>query len=133
MNLHAMARPGINTVNPDITGDWVASTGYTVDDEFKQVPSYATTTIKMQVQALTAGDLKHVEGLNIEGVKRAVYMYGNKQGVVRPDAKGGDLLKFSQMQGGPVQVWKVIGVIETWATSGGGWCKVAVVLQEDAP
>lgn len=132
MNLHAAVRGPIGAVNPDTLAVYLASTGYTVDDVGKQTPGYAdpTTPFGVQVQAATAGDLKHTDYVNQEQLCRAVYMFGNTQGVVRVDAKGGDLLKFPQYAGGAVQVWKVIKVDESWGNvGGGGWSRVIVALQ----
>jgi len=83
----------------------------------------------MQVQALSAEDLKHPNFLNVQGVKRAVYLFGNVQGTVRPDAKGGDLLVFPQNRGGLNRTWLVVAVFETWTPDAQGFCKVGVVLQ----
>lgn len=134
LNLHAIVRPAINAVNPEILGQWLVSTGFTQAADFQQVPSYAApVTVPMQVQALTGKDLRHQDLLNVQGVLRGVYMFGNVQGVVRVDAKGGDLLQFPQVLGGTVRTWKVQAVLETWNPTSPGWCKVAVVLQIDPP
>lgn len=128
MNLHGIVRGAITTVNPDTVVPYYKSTGFTQDATFAQVPAYAAAVnVPIQVQAATARDLKHERWLNIEGIKRAVYMYGNTQGIVRADEKGGDLLWFPQVPGGSSQLWKVVVVLETWPD----WCKVGVVLQLD--
>lgn len=126
MNLHGIVRGAIQTVNPDTKIDLYASTGFTQDASFKQVPAYAAkSTVYGQVQALTGKDLKHEALINIQGLCRAVYFYGNVQGIVRPDGKGGELMFFPQVPGGTNQCWKVVCVLETWPD----WCKVAVNLQ----
>jgi hypothetical protein len=66
-----------------------------------------------------------MEGLNIQGVMRSVYLYGNIQGVVRVDQKGGDILQFPETTCGEIKNWKVVNVIETWED----WCHVIVTLQ----
>lgn len=131
MNLHGIARGYIEAVNPSTAGVWVRSTGYTIDPTFKQVPTYSNTPVRLQVQALTGGDLKKLEQLNVQGVERAVYMFGNGQGVVRVDELGGDLLQFPQVRGGPMYTWKVVAVLETWTPDVAGWCKLGVALQVD--
>ena len=129
INVHVAANKAVQAVNPDITGTFYASTGFTVNAAKKQVPSYAAgVNVPMQVQAVDARDLRHLEGLNIEGVLRSVHMFGDTQGVVRVDQKGGDLLYFPQVPGDTSRVWKVIKVRETWAD----WCRVIVNLQTDA-
>ena len=110
---------------------WKQSVVPTVNGAFKQVPQYATDQpVRGNVQALTGKDLKHASLQNIQGVLRGVYLFGNVQGVVRPDAKGGDLLVFPQMLGGTPQTWLVVAVLETWGVEQSGWCKVAVCLQQ---
>lgn len=125
MNLHGIVRSQISAVNPDIAATLRRSAGYTTDTDGTQIPAYTTLTGSIQVQALGPSDLRHVEPLNIQGVLRKVYAYGNWMGVVRADQKGGDLLTFSQVPGGAAQDWKVVTVFETWPD----WCAIGVVLQ----
>ncbi len=109
---------------------WLRSTGYTTAPGGKQTPTYAASVpVGANVQALTGRDLEHRDMQGITGVLRGVYLFGNVQSVVRPDAKGGDLLTFPQDRGGTPQTWKVAAVLETWSVEAGGWCKVGVVLQ----
>ena len=131
MNLHAIVRGAISSVNPDRLITWRVNTGYVTDSAGARVPSYTDLTGQSaQIQALSGEDLQHPSLLNVQGVKRAVYMFGNAQGVVRPDAKGGDLLLFPQVLGGADQSWLVVCALETWTPDVAGWCKLAVVLQE---
>lgn len=128
MNLHGIVRGAITTVNPDVLCPYYKSTGFTQDAAFKQVPTYASpVSVPCQIQALTARELQHEAFLNIQGLKRGVYMYGNTQGVDRSMVKGGDLLRFAQPGSATVQTWLVVGVLETWPD----WSKVGVVLQID--
>ena len=46
-----------------------------------------------QIQALDANDIKQLDGLNIQGTVRAIYLRGVLAGVVRPDGTGGDLIQ----------------------------------------
>jgi hypothetical protein len=132
MNLHGIVRGAINTVNPDITGVWRESTGFTQDASGKAIPGYTDHAgIRMQVQALSGKDLMHPNFVSLQGVKRSVYMFSNVQGVNRPDAKGGDLLLFPENRGGEARTWLVVQVLETWTPDAAGWCKVGVVLQPD--
>ena len=122
MNLHGIASPIIAAVNPLIDGTLRASDGYGMAPGRKQEPKYKPDApVRLQVQPLSGKDLGHLEAQNIQGVQRSVYMHGDTQGVVRPLAKGGDLLIF----GG--QTWLVTVVFETWPD----WCKVGVTLQLD--
>lgn len=123
MNLHSIAGPIVAAVNPMTLATIKYSDGYEIGPGRKQVPKYRVVPdVQAQVQPLSAGDLKHLEAQNIQGVQRSVYLYGDIQGVVRPADKGGDLLIF----GG--RVWLVTVVFETWPD----WCKVGVTLQVDA-
>lgn len=122
MNLHSIAGPIIAAVNPMIAGKVRYSDGYEMGPGRKQVPKYKPdAAARLQVQPLSGKDLAHLEAQNIQGVQRSVYMHGDTQGVVRPLAKGGDLLIFDG------KTWLVTVVFETWPD----WCKVGVTLQLD--
>ena len=114
-------------MNPDVLGIWRQSTGYTANPaNGRPIPSYSdTTNVPFQVQALSGRDIKRLNYLSIQGVKRSVYMYGSAEGLNRPDAKGGDLLVFPEVPGGPPKTWLVAIVFETWPD----WCRVGVALQ----
>lgn len=125
MNLHGIVRGVITAINPDRTISLLRSTGYTVLPGGKQVPTQTTLSGPAQIQALGPSDLKHMNDLNLQGVMRKVYLYGNWQGAIRADATGGDVLQFAQIPGGAAQNWKVVTVFESWPD----WCSVGVVLQ----
>jgi hypothetical protein len=129
MNMHGIVRGAITSVNPDILGTWRVSAGSTVSATTgRAVPAYTDfANVPMQVQALSGRDLKHINYLSVQGVRRAVYMYGNVQGVNRPMVKGGDLLLFPEVPGGTVKTWLVSIVFETWPD----WCRVGVAEQVD--
>src|SRR5262249_13981326 len=115
----------------DVLGSWEVSTGFTPDAAGLQTPTYAApVSVYMQVQAAGSDDLQHVEKLNQQTNYRKVFMLGLAAGVVRPDAKGGDLLHFPQVLGGPVQTWLIVKVDEQWSPDPAGWCSVIVALQE---
>jgi hypothetical protein len=125
VNLHGIVAPIIAAVNPMTTATVKYSTGWTKDPEtYEPVPTYDVVPgQRIQVQALTGDDLAQVQGLNLQGVVRAIYLYGDTQGVVRPSQKGGDLIIFNG------QTWLTATVLETWPD----WSKVAATLQMDAP
>ncbi len=131
INLRAAVRGPINSVNPDIAGVWRESTGSTTDAAGRQVPNYTDHGAQMQVQALSGRDLRHTDFLSMQGIKRAVYLFPTVQGVSVPQTKGGDLLQFPMATGGPILVWLVEVELEQWNPNG-TWCKVGVVLQDDA-
>lgn len=123
MNLHMMAAGAISTVNPFVAATIQVSTGYTTDGAGKRTPTFSTVTGSAQVQALTAMDLKQVDGLNLNGTKRAIYFNGQFQGTNRPAQKGGDIITLTD--GPNAGNWLVALVLEQWPD----WCKVAVTQQ----
>lgn len=127
MDIFGIANSAIQAVNENINAVWRRSAGYLIDEAGLQEPQYIDESVDVQVQAVSGSSLKFVEGLNIQGVMRSVFMYGNVQGIVRSDERGGDLILFPQVPGDRVQAWKVVTVVETWAD----WAHVIVVLQED--
>lgn len=127
INMRVIGNKVAQTIKATVLATYLKSTGQTVDGAGVVTPTYAAPTIPfgVDVQAATAGDLKHTEYLNMEVVARKVWMFGNTTGVVRADMKGGDILLFPQVPGGTMQRWKVVAVVETWAE----WSSVVVVLQ----
>jgi hypothetical protein len=122
MDLNFLANSAITSVNPNITATLKQSTGYTTSSSGKRTPAYATTTGDIQVQGMSAQDLKHTDGLNLSGVLRHVWFEGDWESVVRKGAKGGDLMIFDG------DTWLVVHVMETWAD----WSSVIIQLQVDA-
>lgn len=125
MNLRATANSRTQTINPNLVIELLRSNGYTVGPAFKQIPAFISVSGEAQIQALSGKDLMHLNNMNIQGVSRKVYLYGNWMGVVRSDEKGGDVLVFPQAPGEPNQQWKIRTVFETWPD----WCAVGVSLQ----
>lgn len=127
MNLHAIVRGAITTVNPDVYCTVRRSTGVsTTQADGVQVPGYADTpNVPVQVQALTYSDLMKLDALNIQGVRRAVYLNGAVMGLVRVASRGGDLLIFPTGTLPEGDVWLCAQSLEQWPD----WCKVAITLQ----
>lgn len=120
MDLRGIANGVTSTVNPNQTVTVLRSTGYTIGAGRRQVPGYAAPiTGPGQIQALDANDIKQLDGLNVQGTIRAIYLRGVLAGVIRPDGTGGDIV---QIDG---QTWLVVKVLEGWPT----WTKAAIVLQ----
>lgn len=121
MNLHAIVAGAIDAVNPRERMTIERSTGYTTAPSGARTPAYdPPRQVLGQVQSLTFGDLRQVEGLNLDGTKRAIYLEGHWEGLVRSESKGGDLI--TRQDG---TVWLVAMVLEQWR----GWTKVAVTQQ----
>jgi len=123
VNLHQRVSGIISRVNPMLTVTVRHATGMTQNPDFTRVPTYSTTTMLGQVQALTSAELAQVDGLNIQGEKLAIYVNGNLEGVSRPDNAGGDLVTLPDGS-----VWLVTIMLENWNRMD-GWTKAAIVRQ----
>lgn len=93
MNLHGIAVGVIQAVNPQVSSVIKVSTGDTRLPTGKLMPSYRTVVgVPVQVQPMTKDDLHQVEGLNLNGTKKSIYINGRVDGIVRVERKGGDLI-----------------------------------------
>lgn len=121
MNLHGIVSGAIGAVNPPISATLQQSTGYTTNPDGSRTPAYSDAQpVSIQVQALTASEIRHLDSLNIQGVMRAVYFYGDINGLVRPSSMGGDLVTFNG------QNWLIVQILESWPD----WTKAAIALQQ---
>lgn len=128
MNLHGIVAGAVSAVNPQILASVQVSTGNTLGATGKQTPTYApAVTVPAQVQALQYKDIEHMDALNIQGTRRAIYLYGRIDGLVRSTGKGGDLITITS--GVNAGVWLVAVVAEQWPD----WCKALCTLQNEAP
>lgn len=124
MNLQGIARRAVQRINPTISVTIEKSTGYSTQPDGKQVPGYAAPVqVLAQMQALQYNDLVQLDGLNIQGERRALYLDGNWDGVLRPDGQGGDLVTLPDGT-----KWLVALVLENWSDVD-GWVKVAITRQ----
>ena len=123
MDLRGIANAATDTVNPNISVTVQASAGYTVGAGLKQIPAYAApVTGFAQVQALTADDLRHLDGLNIQGATRSIILRGELNAVVRTNSQGGDLVTIGS------DTWLTVAVLEQWPL----WTRAAIQLQVPA-
>lgn len=121
VNLHGIVSGAIGAINPLAPIAIRVSTGSITAPGGKRTPTYAATqNVFGQVQALSAGDIQQIEGLNIQGEKRSVYINGRVDGLIREDNKGGDLVTFNN------QTWLVAHVLEYWPD----WCKFIITRQD---
>lgn len=125
MNLHGIVAAAIGTVNPFVAATVKQPNGYTTNDDGVQVPAYVDTAVRAQVQSLTFTDLQKLDGMNIEGVKRAVYLNGDVPAVIRQLTSGGAMLVFPTGTLYEGDVWLCTMVLEQWPD----WCKIAITLQ----
>lgn len=98
----------------------------TRDQTVGSVALSTSVRILAQVQPLTNRDLLQLEGLNLGGDKKAVYVTGDVEGVIRVRLKGGDLVDLPDGS-----VWLVNQTLESFDTTA-GWTKFAITLQDGA-
>lgn len=121
MNLHGIASRCISAINPMTRLTMQRSTGSVTGVDGSRVSTYdPPVEVFGQVQDLTSDDLRQLEGLNLQGDHRLIYLEGHWEGLNRLDEKGGDLIIFPDGK-----VWLIVKVVEQWPE----WCKVAVTLQ----
>ena len=129
MDLRTIANAVSDCVNPNIIVSVQTSSGFTIGAGQRQVPSYNAAVMgPAQIQALDNSDLKQLDGLNIQGAIRKIYLRGALAGVIRPDTKGGDLVTINSAPGVPlalVGIWLVVRVLETWPL----WTCAAITKQ----
>src|SRR3990167_5432160 len=93
MNLNQIVSGAVGSINPQVPLSIRVSTGYAQNADFVRVPSYApAVTVPGQVQALTFRDIQQIDSLNLQGTRRAIYVNGRVDGLVRVENKGGDLI-----------------------------------------
>jgi hypothetical protein len=104
------------------------STGAETLPDFSRRATYNTyANIPAQIQAMSFGDLKQVEGLALTGLRRKIYFYGNFNGIVRGLQKGGDLIIFPDGS-----EWLLAFVLEAFGhglVGQQGWTSAVVTLQ----
>ena len=123
IDVRSIANTASNVVNSNIYVTLRISDGYTIGTGRKQEPAYLPDISGVaQMQALDGQDLKQLDGLNIQGKIKALYLTGDLAGVLRTDSKGGDIVIIDG------RTWLVVKVLEGWAT----WTKAAIQLQSDA-
>jgi hypothetical protein len=127
MDLRSYANAVSNTVNPNILVTLQASNGFTIGAGQRQVPSYLpNVTGPAQIQALDGSDLKKLDGLNIQGDLKKIYLRGLLNGVIRPNSTGGDLIVIAAPAPAYlIGTWLITKVLESWPL----WTSAAIVLQ----
>ena len=122
MNLHQIVSGVIAAVNPLVMCRLIKNNlGYTTAEDGTTTPvAQDPIFIPCQIQALEYNDISQLDGMNIQGERRAVYLNGDWEGVVRVGQDGGDSL---MMPDGTV--WLCVFTLENWPD----WTKMAVTLQ----
>ena len=127
MNLHSLVSTAIGVVNPSVNVTVRLSSGYTTDASGRRVPTYVEITdVPAQIQALSFTDLQKLDGLNIQGERRKVYLNGRFDSLSRERQAGGDIITFPDGDAWPYgTTWLIIQILEQWPD----WCSVAVTQQ----
>lgn len=120
MNLHKIANNAIRRVNPNIQAVLKKYAGETIGPGRKPAPYYLPDqNVTIQLQPISRGDMQHVDGLNIQGLAKVIYVNGNYFSVQREMEQGGDIFVINGEQ------WLVVEPVELWDS----WCRLIVVLQ----
>lgn len=123
-DLSAIAAGVVSAVNEWTAASIRFSTGYAPAANGTRTPTYSDEfDIWAQVQPTTARDLAQVQGINMGGVKKKMWLSCEIDAVVRPEVKGGDLVTL--LTGPHKGTWLVDQVIEQW----GGWASCMMTLQ----
>jgi hypothetical protein len=67
----------------------------------------------------------YLDALNVQGVRRTIYLTGDVMAIVRVDQQGGDLIVFPDGTLPEGNIWLAAQVIEAWPD----WCRVCITLQ----
>lgn len=132
MNLHALVRGVIPIVNPDETVLWYRNAGQTHSDYGIETPSFAApVSVTAQVQSESDASLYYQERAGDNSIIRRFYLMASPSayaaGIVRIDARGGDVLRREDGSW-----WLVEGVIDDFSFKS-GWVCVRGVLQNVVP
>lgn len=131
MNINALVAPVTAAVSPSQAVTVYLSTGPAPTDVAGQrAPTYADSfNATAAIQPVSTGDLRKLEGLNIQGVTEKLYLNGQLRGLQRINKLGGDLVVLRDGT-----TFLVKAVLEAWrfVSAGNGWCAVAVIMQNDA-
>ncbi len=120
MNLRQIANNAITSINPNIPAILKKYAGEAIGPGRKPVPSYLPDqNVTIQLQPISRGDMQHVDGLNIQGLAKVIYVNGNYFSVQRELEQGGDIFVINGEQ------WLVVEPIELWPD----WCRLIAVLQ----
>ena len=122
MDIRGCANAMSDSVNPNMPVTIQASTGYTTGGTgMRQIPSYAAPVSGFaQIQALSSEDLRHLDGLNVQGATYSILLRGPLNTVLRPNSQGGDLVTVNG------QTFLTVAVLEQWPL----WTRAAIRLQD---
>lgn len=85
MNLHGIVSGAVRRVNPYTDALVYRSRGSTQQADYSRVPEYDDPVpVRVQKQAVTQADLRHLDNLNQQGVFATLYTDGNWAGLTVP-------------------------------------------------
>lgn len=116
--------PG-TVITAQLTGDTGGPGTYSIN-QAQTVDNTGIFTFQLvlaQIQPLSGQDLRQIDGLNLQGDKKAIYISGDLSGIVRLTAKGGDLVTLPDSS-----VWLINNQAEPWSSTA-GWTKGIMTLQ----
>lgn len=123
MKLHSIVSRAIGAVNARQLVTIQISTGYATNPQGKRVPSYAAPQMAYaSIQALQYNDIVQADGMQIQGVRRKLYIHEEVEGLVRANNKGGDIVTLADGT-----VWLVALIAEHWPT----WTAAIITLQNN--
>ena len=131
INLHAAVRSAITGLHPDEAVALRQSVGQQ-NVRGRITPVYAPEqTVQAQIQSLGQNDLAQAEQTSNTRVDRKAYLYAPNpalppQGIVRPLARNGDMLRRADGTW-----WLVTAMIEDFTST--GWVCVGITQQVDGP
>lgn len=133
MNLRGLVNTVTRAINANVTATILRNVGAAKKPGGVRIPTYGKFPIRVQVQSLSYSDLQQLDGLNIQGTRRAVYLDGAAFSIVRVQQKGGDILIFERGLLPEGTTWLIVHVLEQWqdGLSGAAWGKVAITLQDE--
>ncbi|MDR0339548.1 MAG: hypothetical protein LBH65_04655 [Desulfovibrio sp.] len=133
INLHAIVRPAINALHPDIKATLYQSIRQATCPDGGVKSIYAPgVSITAQMQSEGPGALYHADRVGMEEVGRKFYLFSTPElekrvaGIVRPLSRGGDVFQLDDQTW-----WLVDAVLEDFTRS--GWASVRATLQVKPP
>ena len=113
-----------------LTGDPAGGPGTyllsrTYDAPVASVAMTSTLILMAQIQPVSWRDLQQIEGLNLGGTRRKIYLYGSVEAIERVRAQGGDLVTVAD--GVNRGVWLVAQVLEQFPD----WVSAFITLQNE--
>jgi hypothetical protein len=126
LNLNHVAAAIVSAITPKQLVSIQLSTGATTQANLTRTPTYEDpVSVLCNIQALSQGDLRQLDGVNLQGSHRAIYIDGAIQGTSRPYLKGGDLVTMADGS-----TWLVTKNAEPWFGVA-GWTHAIITLQND--